>query len=381
MNSSLENVTECSTRVSDSWIWALFFSTQSVICITFIVFGLFGNTLSFVVLRRENPKTTTALTLQALAVTDSVYLLCHFFFLSLMGIVKYVGTARHYVDVYGYLMLFVKPLMYISQQCSIWFVVLVTVDRFVVVCRPLKSGAFCTMTRARKHVIIVAILSLIYNMPRWFELDLGFCYDVDLGHMRPINSDKEWMDADAYKYFYAMVLNSLVNFIAPMAILVFVNTSLILALRKAGKRRHELTGQGHPSKSTTVMLVVVVLVFVACQTCDFVLQFLYFLDNESVRSSDALFVYYMISSMMVVVNASTNFLIYCICGKKFRNLLLSLMAELCGRSLHRKKRSSKKPFAGQMTNSSQNVCKTPSLPSTGSQPNSSGSQLTHESVV
>jgi hypothetical protein len=47
--------------------------------------------------------------------------------------------------------------------------VLVTIERFVVVCHPLKARSLCTTTRTRLGVVFVFSFSVLYNFSRFFE--------------------------------------------------------------------------------------------------------------------------------------------------------------------------------------------------------------------
>ncbi|XP_023932638.1 probable G-protein coupled receptor B0563.6 [Lingula anatina] len=325
MNNTTENVIAlCQGQGTGPWEFSLLFYVQSVAGIPLITLGLIGNAISFLVLCKDTPKSTTSYTLQALAIADSLYLLCHFFFLSLFGIVMYAGVIPHYKDIYAHLMLAVKPLMYISQQASIWLIVLVTADRYMMVCRPWKAGSrrINGLGKAKRNVLIVLIATVLYNVPRFFEMELGVCFDIHLEHLVPLAKARDWASSEVYQYLYVMILNALVMFFIPMAILTFVNSSLIIAIRNRNRRHVSLTGRIQQNNGMTSMLVGVVLVFVCCQTCDFILQILYYVDQPSVMTSQWFPVYYQLSALLLVINASTNFIIYCLCSRKFRQLLL-----------------------------------------------------------
>lgn len=53
---------------------------------------------------------------------------------------------------------------------SIWCMVLLTAERYIVVSRPLKSVKLCTVRRAKVSVIVTVICALLYNLPRAFEV-------------------------------------------------------------------------------------------------------------------------------------------------------------------------------------------------------------------
>jgi hypothetical protein len=52
----------------------------------------------------------------------------------------------------------------------VYFTVAVTTERYVVVCRPLQARSLCTQKRARQYSAAVFLFSVLYNIPRWWEL-------------------------------------------------------------------------------------------------------------------------------------------------------------------------------------------------------------------
>ena len=64
-----------------------------------------------------------------------------------------------------------------AQTSSVYLTVTVTVERYIAVCHPLRARSWCTCKRGRLAVIVIALLSLCYNLPRFLEVD--YCLQVD----------------------------------------------------------------------------------------------------------------------------------------------------------------------------------------------------------
>jgi hypothetical protein len=101
------------------------------------VLGLIGNGLSIAVLRRDT--THSMFLLQVLAYVDSAFLVACVVFLSFRHIVYHtswfhISARKHFT----YVLFVVRPLWYTTHVASVWMVVLVTVSRYVAVCKPLK---------------------------------------------------------------------------------------------------------------------------------------------------------------------------------------------------------------------------------------------------
>lgn len=56
-----------------------------------------------------------------------------------------------------------------SQTAIVWVVVLVTLDRYVAVCRPLLAVEVRTVRHAQRAVVGVVIAAIVYNIPLIFE--------------------------------------------------------------------------------------------------------------------------------------------------------------------------------------------------------------------
>jgi len=77
------------------------------------------------------------------------------------------------------------------------------------------------------------------------------------------------------------------------------------------------------------MLIVVVLVFVVCQTPALITQLLIVLLSQDAKACPSPFFFYeRISDLLVVANSAVNFIIYCFCSSTFRQIV---MAVLCRR--------------------------------------------------
>ena len=175
------------------------FVVCSVLIGAFCVFGLVGNVASFVVFCRQH-KTTTATTcrdhkttaasavllLQCMAVCDSLLLLVALVVYSLPAVYAYTGQLRVIHDTFDYIVYVVWPPAMILHTVTVWLTVLVSVNRYNAVCRAVEEFGTTTMLRrTRVHVVIVVILSVLYNVPRFFEHQASYgcvVHALDLCH-------------------------------------------------------------------------------------------------------------------------------------------------------------------------------------------------------
>jgi len=107
-------------------------------------------------------------TSQALAVADTLVLFIIFVLRSLRYVAPLVNyTDYRYVHVYLYSWLF--PCAYVLRMVNAWLTVLLTVDRYIAVCRPLHAQRLCTIKRAYSNIVAVTAASVIFCLPRFFE--------------------------------------------------------------------------------------------------------------------------------------------------------------------------------------------------------------------
>jgi len=86
-----------------------------------------------------------------------------------------------------------------------------------------------------------------------------------------------------------------------------------------------LNDGGSSEDDITRMLIVVVLVFVICQTPALITQLLIVLLSQDAKACPSPFFFYeRISDLLVVVNSSVNFIIYCFCSGTFRQIVLTV---------------------------------------------------------
>lgn len=124
----------------------------------------------------------TTLLLRALAVADSLVLAVAVPLYAMTPVNDFIekssttnstvlaGLFRSYYELYPTIMPYLWPLYQIPYTATVILTVLVSVDRYMAVCRPfstaskLRSGA-----RSFRQVVYVTLFSVVYNIPRFFE--------------------------------------------------------------------------------------------------------------------------------------------------------------------------------------------------------------------
>ena len=296
--------------------------------------GFIGNALSIVVLNRDHDKkNTTNWLLQTLALVDTFYLLACVFIQILKTINEETDWIPGLQSVFPYIEPYSWAFASIAQTVTVWTVVLVTVDRYIAVCKPLKAQ-LRSLQRAKIAVVCVTIAAILYNLPRFFERK--FIFETDCWGNHLVKTKKTSLrESREYFLVYKTICYFVFRTIGPLLMLIILNLRLIKALHAVRRKQKDMNKTSKHRENITLMLVVVVSIFIICELPDLILRIVAtlgeFLSNMAI---DYIILKYInvFTNLMLAVNSSINFLIYCLIGKKFRKILAEMYACRHGRS-------------------------------------------------
>ena len=256
------------TNNTTSFIDGVNFYLSGVVLLIVCVLGLAANSLVAIVLTHKSYKhSSTSVFLLALALFDSLVLACTLFLICFQPLSEEYSTLIH-----PNIMPYVYPLALTAQTCTIWITVSFTVERYIAVTHPISATRLCTVKRARVITVIVACLSILYNLTRWFEYRTAAV-------IPSANATSDFIPEAPYQIRSTALLNSeyesvyftglylTVMCIIPVVLLSVLNYLLIHAVQQS---RNGKLGVGNRTSSAkenniTIMLVSVVAVFIICQ--------------------------------------------------------------------------------------------------------------------
>ena len=293
--------------------------------------GMVGNTISLLVLRMDRSNNVALFLLQALSVADNLVLFISFLILSVFfGLLPMVVSSRlaHNISLYG--LKYLEPCAYMSHTATIWMTVLLAINRYVAVCMPFRASNILTFGKTRLQVAAVFLFSVLFNIPRFFQWNLTHEVDPETNATTVRVAKSSIGHGTLFGKIYTNAMYSILVVLLPLIFLIVLNVKLIKEINLMRQRRSSLT-HGSPNKEenvTTIMIVIIVVVIVG-HLPDRILQIVRTLTKTSFRDCSASPFYFVaLANLLIIMNSSTNFLVYYILRKSFRKIL---MVKLCRR--------------------------------------------------
>ncbi|CAF2885332.1 unnamed protein product [Rotaria sp. Silwood2] len=217
-----------------------------------------------------------------------------------------------------------------STLLSVWIIVLITVERALVVLFPLRIKKFISSCRARILIVLITIMSLIFSTRVLF-----IPIDVSLEQKKRCHPISSWQK---YRQLNATITEFTLCFI-PLSIVIIGNCITLHTVKRAVFRRHQtLTNHVYHRKrhyeanenQLMLMLLIVTLMFTVYflpfTIINVILRWgLPFGLCFTQKSFEAYLIIRSLCEFLKDLNFCTNFMIYCISGRRFRYAFFSLI--------------------------------------------------------
>ena len=284
--------------------------------------GLFGNTLSFLVMiKPNNRKMSTCIYMAAISINDNIMMsLC----LHTLLIVGLKIQVWHHLQCK-----LVAVLVLFALQNTTLQVLAMTIDKYIAIKWPHMASAYSTPKRAKLIIAGLSIFALIYNSPHLLLTLVveGQCFTFAVES--PMTKIYSW---------FSFVLNAVV----PFSMLIYMNCVIVKTVRNSRTmfgNKNTATGtttnQGMETRQSTmknaerqltIMLLLVTTLFLIL-LCPTYIRFIHvaFVKRDTpLEYANSMFLY-QITSKLYATNSGINFLLYCISGQKFRSDLKDIL--------------------------------------------------------
>lgn len=282
--------------------------------------GIIGNIFCLLVLCRPSMRNSINCLFIGLAAIDILLILSAFVMFSLPAFQVYVEHKFMWnvIDVYQYTTPFVYPIAMITQTASVYMTLTIALERYLVVCLPLKSRSICTYGRAKRCVFTVVVFSFCYNVTRFLEYSFEtIVIDEERGITVTFLQSTDLRENLLYISIYINWLYMVFMCLVPFSVLFLVNLRIAWGIRQARMERSRISRTQRNEESLAIMLMVIVFIFIACNTPAMISNTMETFQIQAVKLTQ-------ISNLLIVFNSSTSIFIYTAFSRKFRRILLQM---------------------------------------------------------
>jgi len=287
------------------------------------LFGIVGNIITLLVLISPSMRTTsTNIYLTALSCSNILFLLIFIPSYSmryLIGYPLYITNQPPFAFEILLTRLPTTPIYNTILLSIIYLTIAVSMDRLILVKFPLKAKQILTKRTTLITILLIYIFAIVYCIPYWLEQKYDpinkRCYLTKIGKK-------------IHKYIRIYIYIPVV-YLIPFVTLTCINITIIQSLVAKKRRKKSLGAKTNKKKQgdyhITLMLVTVIIVFVICQLPLSILNAWFAINAEHASKS---LIFQSLNSfgvLLIVFNTSTNFLLYCFFGQKFRQTLVGFV--------------------------------------------------------
>lgn len=229
----------CHTR-QETTSESMSFWINGVLTLTLVVLGVSGNLIMMASLRCNTKRWLPLYYyFMTFAVWNTTLLLATVVFYCLSALHPedfryYKNPSFAYLNIIGY------PLANSGMTASVWLVLCLTLERFLVVSRPLQRFVSETKRRAKLITLAISILAPLYSLPLFFELQVREVENeknqTDFNHSTPeafFDVVKTGLrDNITYKIIYRIVCNLVFLSLVPFVIVIALSARIVCVIRQ-----------------------------------------------------------------------------------------------------------------------------------------------------
>uniref|UniRef100_A0A8R1DFP3 G_PROTEIN_RECEP_F1_2 domain-containing protein n=1 Tax=Caenorhabditis japonica TaxID=281687 RepID=A0A8R1DFP3_CAEJA len=204
---------------------------------------------------------------------------------------------------------------------SQYIIVLIAVERWFAVCRPLQVQVWCTLKNTIKAMGFIIAFAVIFNAPRFLE----FSADLSTGTVKmglSHSANNRW-----YFVLYYGIRSIIFDTLIPFVVISVINIQVIKQLKKSNEERKMLTTQQQKDKKTTTMLLVMVILYAICHMFNTSLKFVNLVFKTYAQFQFTLIrILHHVSNVLLVTYSMSTFFIYLIFSVKYRQVIASMVS-------------------------------------------------------
>ena len=295
-------------------VWMEVYITPALLFI-----AVLGNLISFVVFSTPPYRQSlTAVLYRVLAVVDTMVVVIYDGLKTFALLVSGVSVLNYNIVTCKLLV----PLHLWSRAFSSWVLVIISLERFIGILYPHRAKVINTKWRFGWLTFAIAMSLLAFYSPLfitigWSSLDVQ---GVRSGAICGLNIDRERFQ----EYFFILGwATTFLTCLIPFAFIITFNVSIVGALIRRRKQIHGNHDSETRNSGTIAILMAVSITFIIL-TLPYSLYFLlqvYFKSIQDYVSYEKTFILLKYANICDTANHSINIVLYCLCGRKFRQCL------------------------------------------------------------
>jgi hypothetical protein len=240
-----------------------------------------------------------------------------------------------YEQFYAHVAPITTPLLSMLLLCSTYLTVLVSGDRYFLICWPLIAEKIRTRKMALRLVLLVFIFVNLYILPHWFEyrtatrnVTISYSISNDTNEMSENPIQKKLVELQytklglnaIYLSIYRFYLNVPITFVIPFTLLTLCNGSMIHQLLLIKKKKKRLGQRMKADIRITTMLIVIVLTFMLCRSINLFVNLL--VQLSPCLNKNSLHRFNTFANLLIAFNGFINFFLFAAFGQRFREMVL-----------------------------------------------------------
>ncbi|CAF0881386.1 unnamed protein product [Adineta ricciae] len=282
------------------------------------IFGFFGHSMSFTIFRRQTlRKVSTSTLFVYMTISDLIYLLACFYTFIFLGL--NVSTANK--NMMNQLCRAYSFVQYFCMCCTAWFLLTITIDRWLRIRFPFRVRELCTRQRVTIGACVIVIVSAALNS----HLALPF---IGVVGDATVCSASQTSTA-AYQYFYSTIwpiLITILQIILPTVLLLAFSISMFVELRRQQQQKTQLRRGGGGGAGRRVfldrqMLLIMISSIVLFFITQIPLSLFYILMTYVLRSRltlEQLLQFNNFAILIASIDYAASFYVHCLSSRLFR---------------------------------------------------------------
>ena len=281
---------------------------MGIICL----FGIGGNTIACTVLWQEQTPSAPTFLLQAALIADigTVWIL---YIAEAIPALEYITDALSDCQMLcSYVTIITRPLLFMAQMSSAWFIILALHSRYVIMCHPHDSEFNLSLGGARKKAVLVTVVGLLLTLPLTFDAAIHV-----LGEPLIHNY---W-----YRTMYLHIVLFLVSTMLPLTFAVYYCIRLALVVRSVRHLRRHIAPSFHlANMDMTQVMLAIGAVLSICYLPQMTLSISYWITQDMMfQTHCGTLQYYLsvFSNIFISINAGGKIIILCLFARRFKSQL------------------------------------------------------------